>query len=105
MSNNSHLYQKSLFVRDFRNIEELSLTFGSSHNLFIAPNGHGKTNCLEAIALACSLKPMQALSSFDLIRMSTSQARINANFSGVYEMDVAIDIFHHGKKRSLMIIP
>lgn len=101
MSSHSKLHQKSLFVKDFRNLAELNLQFGEGHNLFIGENGHGKTNCLEAIALACSLKPMQNLASADLIRTGTTHARIMANFAGVAELNVAIDIFAKGKKAKL----
>ncbi len=100
-SNFSHLYLKSLLIKDFRNITELALDFGTGHHLFIGANAHGKTNCLEAIALACSLKPMQSLTCAELVRMSTPQARIMANFAGACAMDVAIDIFPHGKKAKL----
>src|SRR5690606_20892389 len=98
---NPHLFLKTLFAKDFRNILELDVEFGEGHNLFIGQNGHGKTNCLEAVALACSLKPMQALSNHDLIRFDTPYAKVMAGFSGAHRLDVAIDILPLGKKAKL----
>ncbi len=42
---------ESLYLKDFRNIEELVINFSSRLNIFIGNNGQGKTNVLEAIYL------------------------------------------------------
>lgn len=90
-----------LLIRNFRNISKLELSFSPAANLFIGPNGHGKTNCLEAVALALSLRPMQNLKNFDLIKFDEPQAFIEAKLSGAQQIDVEIDIFPHGKKAKL----
>ena len=100
-SKNHKLHLKSLFVKDFRNLAQLTCQFGEGHHLFIGQNGHGKTNFLEAIALVCALKPMQQLNSLDLIRFNEPQARVVASFAGARDLDVAIDILPHGKKAKL----
>lgn len=41
----------SLFIKDFRNIDELVFSCSPRLNIFIGPNGHGKTNIIEAIHL------------------------------------------------------
>ena len=41
----------SLYLKDFRNIEELVINFSPRLNIFIGNNGQGKTNVLEAIYL------------------------------------------------------
>lgn len=94
-------FLKTLFVKDFRNIAELSLQLGEGHHLFIGHNGHGKTNCLEAIALACSLKPMQSLQNAELIRFGTEHAKIIAGFDGLHAIDVDVDVLPRGKKAKL----
>jgi DNA replication and repair protein RecF len=90
------LYLQDLYVKNFRNIDHLKLSFEPGHYLLVGKNGQGKTNCLEAISLACSLKPMQALSNSDLIKNSETEALIEANFYG--RPHLAIEIFPEGKK-------
>lgn len=83
---------------NFRNINYLGLKLNSGLNLFIGDNGHGKTNILEAIAMACSLRPMQSLSNSDLIQQHQAQAHIAAVFC---DHHIAIDILQKGKKARL----
>lgn len=90
------MYLQELNVKNFRNISHLQLFFEQGHYLLVGKNGQGKTNCLEAISLACSLKPMQALSNSDLIKNDETKASIEANFYG--RPLLAIDIFPLGKK-------
>ncbi len=90
---------KSLFIKNFRNIAFAELGFGEGHHLFVGPNGQGKTNCLEAIAMACSLRPMQALQNVDLIKFQEEEAKISAEFFGHQRLE--IDIFPLGKKARL----
>lgn len=87
----------TLFIKNVRNIREASLTFGEGHNLFIGPNGHGKTNFLEAISLASSLKPMQALHNTDLITHNEQHGKIIATY-GADHWRVDVDIMPQGKK-------
>ena len=42
---------ENLYLKDFRNIEELVINFSPRLNIFIGNNGQGKTNVLEAIYL------------------------------------------------------
>lgn len=90
-----------LFIKNFRNIDEMNLSFSKSHNLFIGKNGHGKTNCLEAIALVASLKPMQSLQNGDLINQQSHQAKLIAHFEGTSSFDLELDILGAGKKVKL----
>lgn len=92
---------ESVFVKNFRNVRNAQVQFGKRNNLFIGPNGHGKTNCLEAIALACSLRPMQSLKNADLIHHAEAQAKIMAKFGGDVQAELEIDIFLEGKRAKL----
>ncbi len=96
---NTNTTLNNLFIKNFRNIYEANLSFSPTHNLFIGKNGHGKTNCLEAIALSCSLKPMQSLQNIDLIHNQCHQAKIMADFSSSISVD--LDIFSAGKKAKM----
>ena len=46
----------SLNLEDFRNVDNASLTFSGDRVFFLGPNGQGKTNLLEAIGLAGTLR-------------------------------------------------
>lgn len=92
---------KKIALRHFRNIEALELNFHPGVNLFIGNNGQGKTNMLEAIALACLLKPMQSLRNSDLIKEGCPQAFLRADFGGLDASGLELEIFPQGKKASL----
>ncbi len=90
-----------LFIKHFRNLHEIKLSFSPAINLLVGDNGHGKTNTLEAIALACSLRPMQSLESRDLIQATHNNAHLHAHFRGSNESELHLDIFPQGKKARL----
>lgn len=89
---------QELHATNFRNINHLCLNVSPGLNLFIGDNGQGKTNVLEAIAIACSLRPMQSLSNSDLIQQHQAQAHIAATFC---DHHIAITILPTGKKARL----
>lgn len=45
------LFLKYIYLRNFRNYEEASVSFGPRLNVIFGSNGNGKTNLLEAISL------------------------------------------------------
>ncbi len=65
-------------------------------NLFIGPNGHGKTNLLDAISLGCQLRPIRPIKqNADLIQFGAPEARIETTFDfGT----VSVQINSEGKK-------
>lgn len=87
-----------ILIHNFRNISEIELDFSPEHNLFIGHNGQGKTNCLEAIAISCSLRSMQSLQNRDLIKADEEEAHLCAQFA---KMGNAITISDKGKKALL----
>ncbi|MCA9507145.1 MAG: DNA replication and repair protein RecF [Myxococcales bacterium] len=97
----NHNYIEKLFIKDFRNLKEVHLSFSPKINIIVGNNGHGKTNTLEAIAIACSLRPMQSLNNLDLINKDKENSHITAAIQGTYESLLKIDIFARGKKASL----
>lgn len=97
----THLFMSRLFAKNLRNLNEIDLEFSPQKNFFIGPNGQGKTNCLEAISLACSLRSMQSLRNSDLIMFEKDQARILASFTADVKTEVEIDILPQGKRARL----
>jgi DNA replication and repair protein RecF len=100
MSENTNTVLNHLFIKNFRNLSEASLDFSPNHNLFIGPNGHGKTNCLEAISLVTSLRPMQMLQNIDLINKEQSQSKLLARFEAL-NFSLELDIFKAGKRAKI----
>lgn len=98
MQASSSIFLENISINNFRNIEETTVSLGAGLNLFIGDNGHGKTNFLEAIALSCALRPMQALHNRDLIKAGHAEAHLRAQFS---DAAIAIDIKEQGKRATI----
>lgn len=65
-------------------------------NLLISPNGHGKTNLLDAISLGSQLRLMRPIKqNSDLILFGESAAHVDTSFENC---QVSIDILPEGKK-------
>ncbi len=93
------VYVTKLFAHDFRNLKQLELTPHRQLNVFYGQNGQGKTNLLEAIAFAVSLKGIRTVKhSADLIAFGQPQAAIRAGFGDAEPFSVEIDIEGKGKR-------
>ncbi len=62
------MHIRSLYLRQFRNYDELSLEFSPRVNLITGLNGHGKTNLLEAIHYLCLAHSPRTRKDKELIR-------------------------------------
>lgn len=69
-----------LRVRDFRNIEEADLRFASRATVIFGPNGHGKTNLLEAIYLLATLRPLRASRLRELPRFGEERCEVQGEW-------------------------
>lgn len=67
---------KSLEGKDFRNYENLSLTFGDGVNIFYGDNAQGKTNILEAIYLMGTTKSHRGSRDVEMIRFGEQEAHL-----------------------------
>jgi len=67
---------------DYRNFETVRLRFESRRNLFLGPNGQGKTNLLEAIGLSSALRSFRTSEMRDLIRWDRPRAELLFCFEG-----------------------
>ncbi|MBC7643768.1 MAG: DNA replication/repair protein RecF, partial [Thermoleophilia bacterium] len=68
----------SLALRSFRTYERLDVELRPGLTVFCGPNGIGKTNLIEALAMACSGASPRTSSEFRVIRSGSSFARIAA---------------------------
>ncbi len=66
-------------LRNFRNYEELNLSFDDGVNLIVGQNAQGKTNLLEAISYLGSGKSFRALKTAEMIRFQADFADMEGN--------------------------
>ncbi len=72
----------SVDVHDFRNIARAHLDPSPRATVLVGDNGHGKTNLLEAVYFACTLKPLRAARLADLVRFGAGRATVEAEIEG-----------------------
>lgn len=64
------MHLETLALTHFRNYSQRDIPFGPGINLLSAPNGHGKTNLLEAIHFACLAHSQRTRRDKELIEWS-----------------------------------
>lgn len=67
---------KSLELSNFRNYENLSLTFSPENNIMYGDNAQGKTNILEAIYLCATTKSHKGSKEKEMIRLGEEESHI-----------------------------
>ena len=70
---------RKLQLRNFRNYEEMALTFEPGVNLIVGDNAQGKTNLLESIAYLGSGKSFRAMKTGEMIRFGADFADLEGN--------------------------
>ncbi|MBR6274908.1 MAG: DNA replication/repair protein RecF [Lachnospiraceae bacterium] len=63
-------------LKDFRNYENLDITFSDGINIFYGDNAQGKTNLLEAVFLAATTKSQRGSKEREMIRLGCEEAHI-----------------------------
>ncbi len=83
-----------LSIENFRNHRSTKLSLDAERTLVIGPNGHGKTNLLEAIALLDGSGSFRGASAETLVRASCDRAFVRAEIrrarrTHLVEMEIA----------------
>ncbi len=68
------MYVDHLELKDFRSYESATIDIGPGVTVFVGPNGHGKTNLVEAVEYLSTLSSHRVSSDAPLIRAGTHQA-------------------------------
>jgi DNA replication and repair protein RecF len=91
-----------LYLRSFRNYEELSLSFDPGVNLIVGRNAQGKTNLLEAIGYLGCGKSFRAQKTSELIRFGGDFAEIHGKLTSQdREQSIRWVLFPSGRQRIL----
>lgn len=70
------MYIQSLRLANFRNYENLDISFSSGTNILYGSNAQGKTNLLEALYLIATTKSHRGVYDRDLIRFGQNESHI-----------------------------
>ena len=91
---------EQLYLKNFRNYDDLSLNFQQNINVFIGKNAQGKTNILEAILFSSLGNSHRTSNEKEMIKWHEQNTYIKTNFSSNYtnqQIDIKIGI--DGKKK------
>ena len=91
-----------LYLRDFRNYQELSVDFDPDVNLIVGDNAQGKTNLLEAISYLGSGKSFRALRQAEMVRFGADFADLEGSvFSQEREQKLRWVLFSGARPRQI----
>ncbi len=91
---------KELVLRNYRNYENLELSFDSDLVIFAGKNAQGKTNILEAIFLSCTGRSHKTSKDRELIKWGKGEAFVRTRVlrqQGIRE--ISIGLFANEKKK------
>lgn len=95
------MFVRSLELHDFRSWRELSLDLQPGVTVFYGPNGHGKTNIVEALGYLAHLGSHRVNSDSALVREGSDIARVSATaVNNNRELTAHIAIRSHGGNRA-----
>lgn len=72
------MFIKSLELKDYRNYDEVSISFDKGTNVLYGNNAQGKTNILESIYLCATTKSHKGSKDTEIINFSKEEAHIKA---------------------------
>ena len=93
---------QEVYLRSFRNYEELKLTFDPGVNLIVGDNAQGKTNLLEGISFLGCGKSFRAQKTAEMIRFGDDFAELSGTvFSQEREQSLRWLLFRGSRPRQI----
>ena len=93
---------EKIYLRSFRNYQEISLDFEPGVNLIVGDNAQGKTNLLEAISYLGSGKSFRAQKTSEMVRFGDSFAEISGKvFSQERQQELRYLLFAGSRPRQI----
>ena len=95
---------KDIYLRSFRNYEEVQIEFEPGVNLIVGDNAQGKTNLLEAIGFAGSGKSFRTQKNAELVQLHEDFCEINARvYSQQRQQQLRWLLFSTGRPRQIFL--
>lgn len=90
-----------LSLENFRNHRSTQVSLDAGRTLIVGPNGHGKTNVLEAIAMLCGSGSFRGASAETMVRVGCDRAYVRAEIQGGRRTQlVEMEITANGRSRA-----
>ena len=86
------MFIKNLKLKNYRNYDDIEISFNSNKILFIGKNAQGKTNLLESIFYLSTLDALRAKSDSELITWGKDFCNIKAEIKK-FDIDVDLEIY------------
>ncbi len=93
----------SLSIRDFRNLARVEMPMPAAGVVLVGPNGHGKTNFLEAIHYLHTLRSVRGARDVDLVRFGAEGFHVAARMAGAAVDEVRIGFARSAKRKRVLL--
>lgn len=93
----------ALSVRDFRNLARVELQLPATGMVVVGPNGHGKTNLLEAIHYLHTLRSVRGARDVDLVRFGADAFHLAAQLTGASIDEMRVGFARAGKRKKVVL--
>ncbi|MFD7153301.1 DNA replication/repair protein RecF [Kribbella sp. NPDC059898] len=86
------MYVTALGLLDFRSYQQAEVQLARGVTAFVGPNGHGKTNLVEAIHYTATLGSHRVANDAPLVRAGATRAIIRTEINSQYDRDVVVEL-------------
>lgn len=93
----------ALSVRDFRNLARVELELPAAGLVVVGPNGHGKTNLLEAIHYLHTLRSVRGARDLDLVRFGAEAFHLAAHVIDAPIDEMRVGFARVGKRKKVTL--
>jgi len=97
------LVLETLTIRDFRNLAHIDLSVPERGLVIVGPNGHGKTNLLEAIHYLHVLRSVRGARDADLVRFGAEGFHVGARAHGGAADEVRAGFMRGSRKKKVTV--
>jgi len=86
------VYVTALGLLDFRSYQQAEVELAPGVTSFVGPNGHGKTNLVEAIHYTATLGSHRVATDAPLVRAGAPRAIVRTEIRSQYDRDVVVEL-------------